>query len=139
MKVQGPSSSTSAIGAKRTGGAVAPGFVLPSQEMGSAASVARAAPSAGISNIGALLALQGEDDVTERRRRATRRSNNLLDQLDGIRVAILGDGVSREQVARLASSLREYRDNVDDPALNAILDDVELRAEVELAKLERAL
>ncbi|MFM1975715.1 MAG: Class flagellar assembly regulator, partial [Pseudomonadota bacterium] len=31
------------------------------------------------------------------------------------------------------------RDAVDDPALNALLDDVELRAEVELAKLERAL
>jgi hypothetical protein len=137
MKVQGPSSSTAAVGVKRTGGVIAPGFVLPSDEAEAAAPVARAAATANISNIGALLALQGEDDVTERRRRATRRSNSLLDQLDGIRVAILSDGVSREQVARLANTLREYRDNVDDPALNAILDDVELRAEVELAKLER--
>jgi hypothetical protein len=92
-----------------------------------------------IANVGALLALQGEDDVVERRRRATRRSSTLLDQLDEIRVAILGGGVSREQVARLSQTLREHRDGVDDPALNGLLDDVELRAEVELAKLERAL
>lgn len=139
MKVQGPSSSTSAIGAKRAGGSVAPGFVLPFDEVGTPSPVSRAASTAGISNIGALLALQSDDDITERRRRATRRSNSLLDQLDGIRLAILGDGVSREQVAHLATTLREYRDQVDDPALNALLDDVELRAEVELAKLERAM
>jgi hypothetical protein len=138
MKVQGPSSSTSAVGAKRTGGAIAPGFVLPSDGLGASSSVSRAAPAASLSNIGALLALQSEDDVTERRRRATKRSNDLLDQLDGIRLAILGGGVSREQVANLANTLRAYRDQVDDPGLNAILDDVELRAEVELAKLERA-
>jgi hypothetical protein len=139
MKVQGPSSSTSAVGAKRAGGAVAPGFVLPSDGLGAAANVARAAPAANLSNIGALLALQSEDDITERRRRATQRSNTLLDQLEGIRLSILGAGVSREQVAALAKTLREYRDQVDDQGLDAILDDVELRAEVELAKLERAL
>jgi Class II flagellar assembly regulator len=138
MKVQGPSSSTSAAGAKRIGGAIAPGFVLPSEDLSGPTSVSRTAPAASLSNIGALLALQGEDDVSERRRRATRRTNSLLDQLDGIRLAILGEGVSREQVAALANTLREYRDQVDDPGLNAILDDVELRAEVELAKLERA-
>lgn len=139
MKVQGPSSSLAAGNVKRAGGVVAPGFVLPGDGLGAATSVSRAVPAASLSNIGALLALQGEDDVQERRRRATRRSNSLLDQLDGIRLAILGDGVSREQVASLANTLREYRDQVDDPGLNAILDDVELRAEVELAKLERAL
>jgi Class II flagellar assembly regulator len=139
MKVQGPSSSLAAGNTKRMGGVVAPGFVLPSGDLGATTSVNRAAPTAGLTNIGALLALQGEDDVQERRRRATRRSNSLLDQLDGIRLAILDGGVSREQVAALATTLREHRDAVDDPGLNAILDDVELRAEVELAKLERAL
>ena len=102
-------------------------------------SVARMAPPSNLTNIGALLSLQTQDDVQERRKRATKRSNTLLDQLDGIRISILGDGVSREQVAALSDTLREYRDEVDDLGLTAILDDVELRAEVELAKLERAL
>ena len=118
---------------------VAPGFVLPSDGLGAASSTTRAAPLTNLTNIGALLALQSEDDVSERRRRASKRSNTLLDQLDGIRISILGNGVSREQVAALSNTLREYRDQVDDPGLDAILNDVELRAEVELAKLERAL
>jgi Class II flagellar assembly regulator len=139
MKVQGPSSTQSAQNARRAGGVVAPGFVLPSGEMGAATATASSAPLTNLTNIGALLALQTQDDPVERRKRAARRSNNLLDQLDGIRVAILGDGVTREQVAALTATLREYRDEVDDPGLNAILDDVELRAEVELAKLERAM
>jgi hypothetical protein len=139
MKVQGPSSTQAAQNARRAGGVVAPGFVLPSDGLGAASSASRATAPTNLTNIGALLALQTQDDVTERRRRATQRSNTLLDQLDGIRISILGDGVSREQVAALSNALREYRDQVDDPGLEAILDDVELRAEVELAKLERAL
>jgi hypothetical protein len=139
MKVQGPSSTQAAQNARRAGGVVAPGFVLPSEDLGGSAAVERTAPPSNLTNISALLALQTEDDITERRRRATRRSNTLLDQLDGIRLAILGQGVSREQVAALSDTLRQYRDDVDDPSLRAILDDVELRAEVELAKLERAL
>jgi Class II flagellar assembly regulator len=138
MKVQGPSSTQAAQNARRAGIA-APGFVLPSDGSEAPSQVRTAAPPSSLTNIGALLALQTEDDVTERRRRAAKRSNTLLDQLDGIRISILGDGVSREQVAALSTTLREYRDQVDDPGLNAILDDVELRAEVELAKLERAL
>jgi Class II flagellar assembly regulator len=139
MKVQGPSSTQAAQNARRAGGVVAPGFMLPNNETGGAAAQQKAAPLSNLSNIGALLSLQTQDDPIERRKRATRRSNSLLDQLDQIRVSILSGGVSRDQVTALATTLREYRDEIDDAGLNAILDDVELRAEVELAKLERAL
>lgn len=139
MKVQGPSSTQAALNAKRAGGVVAPGFVLPTGGFDAPSSAGRVVPPSNLSNISALLSLQNQDDVQERRKRATKRSSTLLDQLDGIRISILGDGVSREQVAALSNTLREYRDQVDDAGLNAILDDVELRAEVELAKLERAL
>jgi Class II flagellar assembly regulator len=139
MKVQGPSSTQAAQNARRAGGIVAPGFMLPNNETGGATAQQKAAPLSNLSNIGALLSLQTQDDPIERRKRATRRSNSLLDQLDQIRVSILSGGVSRDQVTALATTLREYRDEIDDAGLNAILDDVELRAEVELAKLERAL
>jgi hypothetical protein len=139
MKVQGPSSTQAAQNARRAGGVVAPGFMLPNDEAGGATAPQKAAPLSNLTNIGALLSLQTQDDPIERRKRATRRSNSLLDQLDEIRVSILSGGVSRDQVSALATTLREYRDEVDDAGLSAILDDVELRAEVELAKLERAL
>jgi hypothetical protein len=139
MKITGPSSVGSAGSARRGEGAAAPGFMLPQIDMRGPAASAPAAATAALSNIGALLALQGVEDPAERRRRATRRADDLLAQLDELRQSMLGPGVTRLQVARLAQTLREQRDAVDDPALEALLDDVELRAEVELAKLERAL
>jgi hypothetical protein len=139
MKVQGPSSTQAGGGVRRSGVAAAPGFALPTEGPGTTQAAGNVTQTANLTNIGALLALQTQDDVGERRRRAAKRSTTLLDQLDEIRIAILGGGVSRDQVNALAATLRNYRDQVDDPALNIILDDVELRAEVELAKLERAL
>ena len=139
MKVLGTGATSGVTGGKRTNSAAAPGFVLPSQAETGPAQVGRTQASASLANVGALLALQGQDDVEARRRRATKRTYSLLDQLDALRVAILSDGVSRAQVNLLAATLREQRDMIDDPELTAILDDVELRAEVELAKLERAL
>ena len=139
MKVQGTGATSSVTGGKRANSVTAPGFALPSPAETGPAQVGRAQSSASLANVGALLALQGQDDVAERRRRATKRTYSLLDQLDALRVAILSDGVSRAQVNLLANTLREQRDMIDDAELAAILDDVELRAEVELAKLERAL
>jgi hypothetical protein len=139
MKVQGTGATSGVTGTKRASGAAAPGFTLPSQVEAGPAQVGRTQASASLANVGALLALQGQDDIAERRRRATKRTYSLLDQLDALRVAILSDGVSHAQVNLLATTLREQRDMIDDPELAAILEDVELRAEVELAKLERAL
>ncbi|NJR20460.1 MAG: hypothetical protein HC777_02630 [Hyphomonadaceae bacterium] len=138
MKVQGPSSSLAA-GAPRRAGHVAPGFVLPMDEAESAQAPNRAQATASLTNLGALLALQGLDEALERRRRATKRSNDLIDQLDRLRLSVLGQGVSRDQVAHLANTLSQQRELTDDPALNAVLDEIEVRAQVELAKLERAL
>jgi hypothetical protein len=86
-----------------------------------------------------LLALQTVDSIEERRRRATRRATTLLDILDDVRLSTLTGTVSRNQFANLAQTLRERAEEVEDPKLEAILQEVELRAEVELAKLERAL
>ena len=45
------------------------------------------------------------------------------------------NGVSKQKLIALAQELRERRDAGLDDELNAILDEIELRAEVELAKL----
>lgn len=139
MKVDAPASLAAAAAARRAASAVAPGFVVPMEAAPRPTQTAPAAQAASLTQMGALLALQGADEPGERRRRATRRAGDLLDQLEDLRMATLGGGVTRAQVARLAVALREQRDAVDDPELTALLDDVELRAEVELAKLQRAL
>jgi hypothetical protein len=61
----------------------------------------------------------------------------MLDVLDQVKVALLDGELSGADLERLQRSIREERAGTDDPALEAVLDEVELRAAVELAKLEQ--
>ena len=70
-----------------------------------------------------------------RKRRAVARGNDILDKLEDLRAELLTNGVSKQKLIALAQELRERRDAGLDDELNAILDEIELRAEVELAKL----
>jgi hypothetical protein len=89
-------------------------------------------------SVDALLTLQEVPDGTTGRRRAFKRGQSLLDHLDAIRVGLLTGSLSRERLAKLAQMLRQPRDEALDPAVAELLDEIELRAEVELAKLSRA-
>ncbi len=85
-----------------------------------------------------LFALQEVDDPpAERRRAAERRASDILRHLDEIRHALLLGTLSQARLAALARIVRQERQAVDDPRLNEILDEIELRAEVELAKYAR--
>ncbi len=64
------------------------------------------------------------------------RAGRLLDGLDQIKLALLDGDPAPEQLHRLASAVREQRIGSEDPGLQALLDQIETRAVVELAKLE---
>jgi hypothetical protein len=84
----------------------------------------------------ALLALQDVGGPLEGRRRSVRRAGRLLDVLDDLKVALI-DGILRpDQIRGLASAIAEQRAATGDPALESVLDEIETRAAVELAKLE---
>jgi len=53
------------------------------------------------------------------------------------RRALLAGSVPKDRLIQLAQMVRARRDTVSDPRLATILDEIELRAEVELAKLSR--
>jgi hypothetical protein len=59
----------------------------------------------------------------------------MLDRLDEIRLGLLSGAVSKERLVELSRLARARRADVDDPRLVEVLDEIELRAEVELAKL----
>ena len=88
--------------------------------------------------VDALLALQEIGSPLERRRRSIRRASSLLDELEGLKVALLGGAFGRVDLDRLTRVVREQRDATEDPRLETLLDEIETRALVELAKLERA-
>ena len=95
-----------------------------------------AAPVTGATNLGqvdALLALQEVSDDASGR--AQQRGEALLDRLDELRLAILAGRLRPDDLERLTRLVAEQRTAVDDPRLAGILDEIELRAAVELAKL----
>lgn len=92
-----------------------------------------AAPASAVTT---LLALQEIEDATARRRRGLRRGERLLDQLDEIRRGLLAGVLPHSSLTRLRQELSEARAATLDPRLDEVLAEIELRAAVELAKLE---
>jgi hypothetical protein len=90
----------------------------------------------GVAGMNALMALQGVEDPTERRRRAIRRGAGLLDRLDELKLALLQGEAGEGALERLTRTLREDRPEDADPALTSLLDQIDLRAAVELAKAD---
>jgi hypothetical protein len=74
-------------------------------------------------------------DATTGRSRARARGEAMLDRLDEIRLGLLAGAMPKERLVELSRLARVRRGEVDDPRLVEVLDEIELRAEVELAKL----
>lgn len=141
MKVSGTSGAGSAGGPKSARGAGGgDGFRIsfPTPAAGPSA-MSSASAMNGVMGVEALLALQDVGGPLERKRRAVSRADRILDVLDGVKVAFLdGQGPSAHDLERLRRAVRDQREHTDDPRLESVLDDVELRAAVEIAKLEQA-
>jgi hypothetical protein len=83
----------------------------------------------------ALLALQGEEDVlTGRRRRQIRRSHDILDALDDLKISVLSGEIDDEALLRLQANIAASREDIEDDRLQGVLNEIETRAFVELAK-----
>ena len=135
MKVTGPSGPSAPQTARpaRAGG----GFSLP--QTGAAGSTQAASATAGPASVGdvsALMALQGVEDVMERRRRAVRRGSGILDRLEELKLALLSGEAGDGSLERLARVMREERPHEEDGSLRGLLDQIDLRAAVELAKAD---
>lgn len=93
---------------------------------------------APLASLNAVLAVQEVDDPLVGRGKLRRRGEHLLDALDDVRLALLEGRLPAGKLAAIRQLATERRGRSDDPGLDAILDEIELRAAVELAKLERA-
>ncbi|MBA5779307.1 flagellar assembly protein FliX [Stappia sp. F7233] len=134
MRINGftPVSNVQSRSQKRRPGEPASGFAPASTpETPASASTAAAASFGGID---ALLALQEVEDPLAERKRAARHGRDLLDTLDQLKADLLAGRVAPDRLERLAAQLSRRKPG-DDPYLEAILDEIDLRARVELAKL----
>lgn len=133
MRILGPNGTT--LGSQNNGvrRSSSGGFSLP--DTASAAETrATAAPKAA-AGIDALLALQGiEDDPVERRKRSVQRGKRALDVLDALKIGLLSGNFDGGTVGRLRDAAANLKSSSGDPGLDAVLAEIELRVEVELAK-----
>jgi len=136
MKIQGPTGPSQTGAARSAGKAASGGFSLSGAgEASEAAEAQRMAGLDGVMTVSALLALQGVEDPLQRRKRAMGRASRLLDILDDLKVAMLEGRAAPSTLDNLARAVREQRESTDDPGLNDVLNQIETRAAVELAKL----
>ena len=74
---------------------------------------------------------------TERGAKEFACGTNMLEHLDRIRLGLLSGGIPRQTLQRLAAELNATRSATADPRLRAIIDEIDLRARVEIAKYDR--
>ncbi|MFQ5971731.1 MAG: flagellar assembly protein FliX [Alphaproteobacteria bacterium] len=88
-----------------------------------------------LTSVEALLAIQETPDPTRRGAPGVTEAKDLLDRLDEIRLGILAGRLSRPRLEELVRQLDRRREARVDPRLAELLNEIELRAKVELAKL----
>ncbi len=140
MKISGSGSVQSKTVKKTSRKGASSGSAFASELSGTKGTSASSGPSgvggAGpITSMDAVLALQGVPDSTERRSKGLKRAEEMLDLLEEVRKGILLGAIPAPQLRSLADMARNQRGKTDDAKLDDILSDIELRAEVELAKL----
>jgi hypothetical protein len=78
--------------------------------------------------------MQGIEDPVERRKRSVQRGRGALDVLDDLKLALLSGNFDTATVGRLRTAAADLKSSSGDPGLDAVLSEIELRVEVELAK-----
>ena len=91
--------------------------------------------AAAINPIDGILAVQEVGDATDGRSRGIKRGHGLLDRLDELRHGLLAGSIDRDRLLGLRREIAEKRVTLGDPRLSAVLDEIDVRAAVELAKL----
>jgi hypothetical protein len=139
MKIDGPKKSETSKGVSKTGAKKATGDTAFSGMIDDAGETPAQKPVSGVMSINqldALLSVQEAADGTseEAAKRGKQRASLMLDQLDQLRMGLLTGGIPVSTLKQLTQTIGSHRDNIMDPRLAEVLDEIDLRVQVELAK-----
>jgi hypothetical protein len=140
MKIQSPTSTRSVSTTRKAtdkGRVTTDEFARALEEDGEVDTTSAVTGSASVGSIDALLSVQEMSGDEESRQQAKARGDELLQKLDALRHAMLAGDLSGDQLDGLVALVKTERAYITDPGLNETLDEIELRAKVELAKLGR--
>jgi|ERR1019366_8705557 hypothetical protein len=132
MRINGPNGTTLGSKAANVRRTSSTGFALP--DAASTPETRAAVAPKATAGIDALLAMQGIEDPIERRKRSVRRGKGALDVLDELKIGLLSGNFDTSTVSRLRAAAADLKSSSGDPGLDAVLSEIELRVEVELAK-----
>jgi hypothetical protein len=94
---------------------------------------------AAASPLSGMLALQEVSEEEIRRKKLIKQGESMLDSLEQLRRKLLLGPLPMDVLHNIRHNLSLQRQSVADPHLIAIMDEIELRTAVELAKLEMAI
>ena len=103
-------------------------------------STAAARPTVAAAGLETLLAVQGmqPEDRREKRRRAMQRGRQSLDLLDDLKLSLLAGEPMPSVLLKLRSVTATALEGSGDQGLDDVLAEIDLRAQVEIAKREAA-
>jgi hypothetical protein len=139
MRISGPNANTAVANGSAPRRAAAGTFTLNEGETPRAAGAPAALRTVG--GIDALIALQGLEDPTERRKQAVKRGRTALDALDELKLGLLDGTLSPATLGKLKSVVGALQGGSGgsggsgDDRLDAVLGEIGLRVEVEIAKM----
>jgi hypothetical protein len=143
MKVKDLGSSKAISDTRRKKAASGKGgeFAQRLKETAGVAKTDGAVEGAPVSAVESILSVQEFNDATDGRSRGLDRQygERLLDHLEALRLDLLAGVVPKDRLTTLAQTMRAQKRLTDDPRLREIIDEIELRAEVEIAKLTRGI
>jgi hypothetical protein len=132
MRIYGPNGAALANAPSPARRAASGAFKVNEQE--TPRNTAAAGSLRSISTLDALMALQGVEDPTERKKRAVAKGRNALDVLDTLKLGLLDGSIDGSTLARLKVAGEGLTDTTGDPGLDTVLGEIDLRVAVELAK-----
>jgi len=112
--------------------------LLATDETESVNPLAAASDIQPVTSMDGLLSLQEMPEDEIKKRRAVQESKGALEALETLRLALLTGSIPERLLHTLTKVVAIQKQHVDDPRLMSIIEDIELRTAVELAKLERA-
>jgi len=132
MRIYGPNGTALAAAPASARRAAPGGFTVNEEQAPRQSTPATALRT--VSTVDALIALQGVEDPTERKKRAVTKGRNALDVLDAVKLSLLDGSIDQSMLARLKVAGDGLAQGSGDPGLDSVLGEIDLRVAVELAK-----
>lgn len=132
MRIYGPNGTSFGAPAASTKRNGTSSFLLP--DMTTATDTRAASAPKPATSLDALMALQGIEDPLERRRKSVQRGRGALDVLEHLKISMLAGSFDSTTMTKLRAAAADLKSSSGDVGLDAVLSEIELRVEVELAK-----